>query len=90
MRKMAAMVRGQASRFIRPKWFRCAQEEMARNSSAGEKGFKTGLWGAIIAAICCSTPALVIVLGFLGLSAVIPYLDYILIPLLVIFLILAL
>lgn len=64
---------------------------MARNSSSGgEKCFRAGLWGSIIAVICCFTPVLVIALGFLGLVVVIPYLDYILIPLLAIFLILAL
>jgi len=71
--------------------FRGATEDMARNpSSAAEKCFKAGLWGSIIAAICCFTPALVVGLGFLGLAAMTPYLDYILIPLLAIFLILAL
>jgi mercuric ion transport protein len=59
-------------------------------SSAGEKCFRAGLWGSTIAIICCFTPALIIALGFLGLAAVTPYLDYILFPLLVIFLILAL
>ena len=64
---------------------------MARNSSpAGEKCFRAGLWGSIIAIICCFTPALVIALGFLGLAAVTPYLDYILFPLLTISLIIAL
>jgi len=67
------------------------RKEMARNSpSGGEKCFRTGLWGSIIAVICCFTPTLVIGLGFLGLAAVTPYLDYILFPLLAIFLILAL
>ncbi len=64
---------------------------MARNSSSGgEKCFRAGLWGSIIAVICCFTPGLVIALGFFGLAAVVSYLDYILIPLLAIFLILAL
>ncbi len=51
--------------------------------------YKAGLWGAIAAAICCSTPLLVIALGFLGLSTVTPYLDRVLLPLLGICLILA-
>ena len=55
---------------------------MGRNSSSGgEKCFRAGLWGSIIAVICCFTPALVIALGFLGLAALTPYLDYILLPL---------
>jgi mercuric ion transport protein len=61
-----------------------------RSLSAGEKCLKTGLWGSIIAVICCFTPALVIALGFLGLAALTPYLDYILMPLLAVFIILAL
>lgn len=63
---------------------------MAKDSSPlGDKCFKTGLWGSIIAAICCFTPVLVIALGFVGLAAIIPYLDYMLFPLLGLFLILA-
>lgn len=63
---------------------------MAKGSSSlGDKGFKTGLWGSIIAAICCFTPVLVIALGFLGLAAITSYLDYVLFPLLALFLILA-
>lgn len=45
----------------------------------------TGLGGSVIAAICCFTPALVILLGALGLSAVVGYLDYVLLPALAIF-----
>ncbi|WP_181898690.1 mercury resistance system transport protein MerF, partial [Halobacillus trueperi] len=37
----------------------------------------------------CATPLLVILLGLLGLGAWVGYLDYVLIPLLIIFLILA-
>jgi len=57
--------------------------------SLENKCFKTGLWGSIVAAICCFTPVLVIALGFLGLAAINPYLDYVLLPLLGLFLILA-
>jgi mercuric ion transport protein len=52
--------------------------------------FKTGLWGSIIAAICCATPVLPFILGLIGLAAVAGYLDYVLLPLLAAFLILAL
>ncbi|MEO1168781.1 MAG: mercury resistance system transport protein MerF [Pseudomonadota bacterium] len=37
---------------------------------------KTGLIGAMIAAICCFTPLLVIVLGAVGLSAWLLWFDY--------------
>ena len=46
---------------------------------------KTGLIGTVIAAICCFTPALVILLGALGLSAWLGWLDYVLIPALLFF-----
>jgi len=46
-----------------------------------------GIAGALIAAICCFTPALVILLGAVGLSAVVGWwLDLILLPALVAFL----
>jgi len=53
------------------------------------KCFKTGIWGSIITAICCFTPVLVVGLGFIGLAALTPYLDYVLFTLLGLFLILA-
>ena len=46
---------------------------------------KTGIAGSVIAAICCATPVLVIALGVLGLSAWVGWLDYVLIPALVVF-----
>lgn len=57
----------------------------------GEAGtcFKAGVWGSIVAAICCFTPVLVIALGFIGLATLTPYLDYVLFPALAFFLILA-
>lgn len=43
---------------------------------------KTGAIGAVVAAICCATPVLVIALGAVGLSALTEYLDYVLLPIL--------
>ena len=43
---------------------------------------KTGAIGAVIAAVCCATPVLVIALGAVGLSALTGYLDYVLLPIL--------
>ena len=40
----------------------------------------TGLIGTVIAALCCFTPILVILLGVVGLSAVVGYLGYVLLP----------
>ena len=46
---------------------------------------KTGITGSVIAIICCFTPVLVILFGAVGLSALIGYLDYVLLPALAIF-----
>ena len=46
----------------------------------------TGAAGSAIAAVCCFTPALVILLGAVGLSAWLAWLDYMLLPALVLFL----
>jgi mercuric ion transport protein len=45
----------------------------------------TGIVGTAIAAVCCFTPALVVLLGALGLSAWLAWLDYVLLPALVLF-----
>lgn len=47
---------------------------------------RTGITGSIIAAICCFTPALVILFGAIGLSSLVGILDYVLLPALAIFL----
>ncbi len=45
----------------------------------------TGIIGTSIAALCCFTPVLVVLFGAVGLSAVLGWIDYILIPALMIF-----
>jgi mercuric ion transport protein len=45
-----------------------------------------GLIGMIVAALCCFTPLLVVLLGVVGLSAAIGKLDYVLLPAMAIFL----
>ena len=47
---------------------------------------RTGVIGSVIAAICCVTPALVVLVTAVGLSAVVAYLDYVLFPALAVFL----
>lgn len=44
-----------------------------------------GIGGTILAALCCFTPVLVVLLGVAGLGALIGYLDYVLLPTLAIF-----
>jgi mercuric ion transport protein len=51
-----------------------------------EKGFlKLGICGTAVAALCCFTPVLALLLGAVGLSALIGWLDYVLLPALVLF-----
>ncbi len=47
-----------------------------------KKMLRTGSIGVAIAAICCFTPALVVLVGFAGLSAIVGWLDYGLFPIL--------
>lgn len=51
---------------------------------------KIGLGGSVVAALCCFTPLLVVLLGVVGLSALVGYLDYVLLPTLVAFIALTL
>jgi len=45
--------------------------------------FRTGVIGAVVAALCCATPILGIALGAIGLSALATKVDYVMIPVLV-------
>jgi len=49
------------------------------------KLLRVGLIGTVIAALCCFTPILVILAATVGLSWVVGYLDYVLLPSLLIF-----
>lgn len=42
--------------------------------------FRSGLIGAIIAALCCTTPILVITLGAIGLGAWVAHIDTVVLP----------
>lgn len=46
---------------------------------------KTGTVGVIVSALCCFTPVLVPIFGAVGLAAWVGYLDYVLMPALLIF-----
>jgi mercuric ion transport protein len=50
-----------------------------------DKLLKMGVIGTVIAALCCFTPVLVVLFGVVGLSAVVGYLDYVLLPALALF-----
>lgn len=45
----------------------------------------TGIVGTVVAALCCFTPVLVVLLTGVGLAAAIGYLDLVLLPALAIF-----
>ena len=51
--------------------------------------FGVGLTGVSVTVVCCFTPALVLLLGALGLSAWLTWLDFVLLPALVLFLAMA-
>ncbi len=44
-----------------------------------------GIVGTVVAALCCFTPLLVVLLGAVGLSAALGWLDYVLLPALAFF-----
>jgi mercuric ion transport protein len=44
------------------------------------KLLKLGVIGTVVAVICCFTPALVVIFGVFGLSALVAGLDYVLLP----------
>lgn len=48
--------------------------------------FRVGVVGAVVTAVCCFTPVLVVLLGLVGLSWIVGYLDYVLFPALAFFL----
>ena len=51
------------------------------------KLLRIGIVGSVVAALCCFTPILVILLGAVGLAATVGYLDYVLFPALAVFII---
>lgn len=46
--------------------------------------------GTLVAALCCFTPLLVVLLGAVGLSAMLGWIDYVLLPALALFVLLTL
>ena len=49
---------------------------------------RIGIIGAAVSALCCFTPILVILFGAIGLSAIVGYLDLVLLPALAAFILL--
>jgi len=59
---------------------------MADTKSRKNGLLKTGLIGAGVTAVCCFTPVLVIGLGAVGVVGAAAWLDYLLLPMLAVFL----
>src|SRR4051812_18369933 len=100
-RAPAALARGRADGLARlspqrrrgtPGWARDVRSDAAGAGHLGGRAVTasrmlgTGVVGTVIAALCCVTPVLAIVLGALGLSAWLAYADYVVLPALVAFL----
>jgi mercuric ion transport protein len=56
-----------------------------RRSDRNDRLLKYGLFGTVLVALCCFTPILVILLGAVGLSAMLGWLDIVLLPALAVF-----
>lgn len=59
------------------------------NLKTAIRTYRVGVIGAVVAAVCCFTPVLVVLVTVVGWSAIVGYLDYVLFPALGLFLILA-
>ncbi len=55
-------------------------------AAGAKKMVYVGIAGSILAALCCFTPVLILLLGAAGLSAWLGWIDYLLLPALVVFL----
>jgi mercuric ion transport protein len=60
-------------------------KSISDSNSQADGCCKTGLWGSVATALCCLTPLLGLLLGLVGLSFLTPYLDYLLLPLFIVF-----
>jgi mercuric ion transport protein len=59
--------------------------EPETSSGNNDRLLKYGLIGTVLVALCCFTPVLVIRLGVVGLSAMLGWLDLVLLPALAVF-----
>ena len=53
--------------------------------TGSDKLLSAAIVGSVVAALCCFTPILVVLLGAVGLGALTGYLDYVLLPALAFF-----
>jgi len=59
-----------------------------QTSQPSKKTFYAAVSGTVLVALCCFTPILVIALAAIGMSAFTPYLDYVLLPAMILMVIL--
>ena len=57
---------------------------MPEQTAKAKKGLIAAIMGMVLVALCCFTPLLVVVLGAIGLGGLTSYLDYVLLPALVV------
>lgn len=62
---------------------------MLRPEKQYRNQFVAALAGTVVVALCCFTPMLVLLLGVIGLGAMTPYLDFVLLPVLAVLIFLA-
>jgi mercuric ion transport protein len=67
------------------RWYRASIEHGERCVNDGNL-LKLGVIGSAIAIVCCFTPLLVVLLGVIGLSILVGWIDYVLLPTLALFL----
>lgn len=60
-------------------------KDQVMSDKTSNRLLKTGVMGSAIAAICCFTPVLTVILVAMGLGAITGYLDYVLFPALAVF-----
>ena len=59
------------------------------NLKTAIRTYRAGVIGAVVAAVCCFTPVLVVLVTVVGWSAIVGYLDYVLFRALGLFVVLA-
>lgn len=55
-------------------------EDTDHKTPRAQRMLIAGIGGSVLVALCCFTPVLVVLLGVIGLSAMVGWLDYVLLP----------
>ena len=62
--------------------------QRTREEKQADRLLQVGIIGTILTALCCFTPVLAVLFGALGLAAIVGFLDFVLFPLLGVFILL--